>query len=127
MIISETQPLELYGVVLFAELSDETNNAASSDGADSSSTSDESCDPSTLAFLETGYSEDFISISVLDYDEGETVFLLPELTSDLNSSACSDYYLESNINFYSSLGSNSWYSVNLESSEIIIYGEDAAI
>ena len=129
MITSETQPLELYGAVLFAELSDETNDAATSDSDDFSSSiqSGESCNSATLEFLKTGYTEDFINISVLDYDAGETVFVLPELNSDIDLSACSDYYLDRNINFYASLGSNSWYSVNLEDSEIIIYGEDTAI
>ena len=125
--------MELYGAVLFAELSDAadlatfTVNDGSSGGADAFSTPNGSCDSVTLEFLETGYTEDFISISVLDYDEGETVFLLPELISDIDSSACSDYYLKRSINFYNNLSSNSWYSLNLEDSEIIIYGEDSAV
>ena len=91
VIISESQKLELYGAVLFAELSDAADLAASaiddgsSDDAVASSSSDGSCDSPTLEFLETGYTEDFISISVLDYDEGETVFLLPELISNIDS------------------------------------------
>ena len=89
--------MELYGAVLFAELSDvsdlttttteeelssdstDATSELSSDSTDATSESDRSCDSATLSFLETGYTEDFISISVLDYDEGETVFILPEL------------------------------------------------
>ena len=129
MIISETQGLELYGAVLFAELYDESNDAASGNSANASSSSQSNgkCNSATLAILETGYTENFINISVLDYDEGETVFVLPELSSDIDSGTCSDYYLERSVNFYNGLGSNSWYSTNLEDSELIIYGEDTAI